>query len=346
MAFTSRVIEGGSTSMTQPYHINGQKGYSYDHWGVDLTGFNGSYNVLAWIVAHSAGTVVDVRTNCTGYEDNSYGNYVLLKHANGMYTLYAHLAYGQVVVSAGQSVAKGQRLGYMDNSGTSFGGHLHFEIREANGYQIDPEPYLNKDLPGLGGWVKKIGNDWYYVVNGQVDYSFTGVAQNENGWWYCKNGKVDFSYTGLAQNEYGWWYCKNGKVDFTYNGIVQNSAGWWKVTKGQVDFTFTGLAQNQNGYWYIEKGKVDFTKNSIVKNDKGWWKVTNGKVDFDFNGLAQNENGWFMLQKGKVTFDFNGLAPNEYGTWVVKSGKVDQTFTGDYSFSGKKFKIEKGKVKP
>lgn len=150
MAVTSRVIQGGTTSITQPYHINGQKGYNYDHWGIDLTGFNGSYNVLAWITAHTPGTVVDLRTNCTGFENNSYGNYVLLKHSNGMYTMYAHLAYGQVKVSLHQNVAKGQVLGYMDNTGHSFGGHLHWEVRQSNGYKIDPQPYLNADLPGYG----------------------------------------------------------------------------------------------------------------------------------------------------------------------------------------------------
>ena len=322
MAFQSRVIKSGTTSMTQPYHINGQKGYNYDHWGVDLTGFNGSYNTLEYITAHSAGTVVDLRTNCTGFENNSYGNYVLLKHDNGMYTMYAHLAYGHVSVSYGQRVSKGQVLGYMDNTGTSYGGHLHFEVRQSNGYKIDPEPYLNKDLPGLGSWVKLINGTWYYTKNGNIDYSYNGIAQNENGWWKITNGKVDFGYTGLAQNENGWFYCKKGKVDFSVDSIIQNSSGWWKVTKGKVDFNFKGLAKNENGWFYLKGGKVDFSYNGIVQNSQGWWKVTKGKVDFNFNGLAQNENGWFYLKNGKVDFSFNGFCANEKGWWYCEKGSV------------------------
>ena len=147
MAVRSRVIEGGVTSITQPYHINGAKGYDYDHWGIDLTGFNGKYNVLAWITAHSDGVVAALRNDCTGFEYNSYGNYVLLEHADGSRTMYAHLSYNTVQVYVGQKVVKGQRLGYMGNTGTSYGGHLHFEIRRADGYQIDPEPFLNTALP-------------------------------------------------------------------------------------------------------------------------------------------------------------------------------------------------------
>lgn len=176
MAITTRVVEGGRTSITQPYHINGSKGYNYDHWGIDLTGYNGSYNVLAWVLAHSAGTVVELRNNCRGYEENSYGNYVLLRHDNGMYTMYAHGSYNTVQVRVGQRVAKGQRLFYMGNTGHSFGGHLHFEIRQSNGYKIDPEPYLNSELPNGGNsyWLPPVTG---YNVN-DFNNGFAGTKQH------------------------------------------------------------------------------------------------------------------------------------------------------------------------
>lgn len=301
MAVTSRVIEGGVTSITQPYHINGQKGYNYDHWGIDLTGFNGSYNVLAWITAHSDGTVVETRNNCTGFEYNSYGNYVLLRHSNGYYTMYAHLSYGTVQVSRGQTVKKGQRLGYMGNTGTSYGGHLHWEVRQPNGYKIDPERYLNSPLPNMGRWVVKINGEWYCVLDGNIDYSYNGVAENENGWWKIKNGKVDFSYTGLAKNENGWWYCKDGKVDFGYYGIVKNENGWWKVIAGKVDFTYNGLAENENGWWLLQGGKVDFDYNGLAINENGIWVLEGGKVNFDYNGNYKFSNKTYKIKEGKVT---------------------------------------------
>lgn len=300
MTVVSRVIEGGTTAITQPYHIYGAKGYDYDHWGIDLTGFNGSYNVLAWITAHSDGTVVGLRNNCTGFEYNSYGNYVLLQHADGGYTMYAHLSYNTVQVYVGQKVKKGQRLGYMGNTGTSYGGHLHFEIRRANGYQYDPEPFLNTDLPNTYKWLENLNGTWWYFIGNNIDYSYNGVAPNEYGWWKCLNGTVDFSYTGLAQNDNGWWYCKNGKVDFTYNGIVQNENGWWKVTNGKVDFTYNGLAQNEYGWWMLQKGKVDFDYNGLAINKNGTWVVEKGKVNFDYTGKYTFSGTEYKIKKGKV----------------------------------------------
>ena len=151
MAQKCRVLQSGICSITQPYHINGQLGYNYNHWGIDLTGFNGSYNVLDWEVAHSDGVVTATRNDCMGFEAGSYGNYVMLRHGNGYYTMYAHMAYGTVQVRAGQTVKKGQVLGYMGNTGESYGGHLHWEVRQPNGYQIDPQPFLDADLPKNGG---------------------------------------------------------------------------------------------------------------------------------------------------------------------------------------------------
>lgn len=312
-----RVLQSRDCRITQPFHYADDV-WKYYHGGMDLVRY---FAQLDWIIAHTEGKVIGIETNYTGaIEDGSYGNYVWILHRNGCSTLYAHLAYGTIQVSLGQWVSTGQVIGYMDNTGHSYGGHLHWEYRTPANERINPEYYLNRDLPA--GWVTYVYDGWYYVHDGAVDYSYTGVAPNENGWWYVKNGKVDFSYTGIAQNEYGWWRIENGKVNFK----------------------FTGLAQNENGWWYLKDGKVDFTYNGIVQNSAGWWVVVNGKVDFTYNGLANNEHGWWMCQKGKVNFDYNGLATNKNGTWVLKEGKVDFDFSGDYVFSGSTWKVSKGKV--
>ena len=59
----------------------------------------------------------------------------------------------------------------------------------------------------------------------------TTVAHNVNGWWYVKNGEVDFSYNRFAENENGEWYVRGGKVDFSYNGNVS-----YKVRGGKLVF--------------------------------------------------------------------------------------------------------------
>ena len=136
-----RVLKSGKCEISQKY--KGSK-----HNGIDLVGAG---YTLDYVVAHSDGTVVGVVSNCNRNTSKTgekiYGNYVKIKHDNGMYTLYAHLKYGTVAVSKGQRVAKGQVLGYMGNTGYSFGAHLHFEVRNANNAKIDPTAYVGADLP-------------------------------------------------------------------------------------------------------------------------------------------------------------------------------------------------------
>lgn len=137
MSKNARVLESGICEITQEY-----KGLQ--HGGIDIV--NKGYT-LGNIVAHTEGQVVEVRNNCTGFEPNgSYGNYVKIKHDNGYYTLYAHMAYNTVKVSKGQKVNKGQVLGYMGATGTAYGGHLHFEVRNESNIRINPTEYLDKDL--------------------------------------------------------------------------------------------------------------------------------------------------------------------------------------------------------
>ena len=63
----------------------------------------------------------------------SYGNYVLIDHGGGEFTLYAHLRQGSVAVAARHRVKAGQAIGSIGNSGASGGVHLHFERRSGPG---------------------------------------------------------------------------------------------------------------------------------------------------------------------------------------------------------------------
>lgn len=104
------------------------------HNAIDISGAG---NCGSPIYASRAGTVVQVNTGCanTGWYGSmcgdSYGNYVLIEHENNYYTLYAHLL-TSVQVSSGQSVSRGQIVGYMGSSGSSTGCHLHFGFAVGN----------------------------------------------------------------------------------------------------------------------------------------------------------------------------------------------------------------------
>ena len=133
----SRVLEGENQIM--------QKYKAGKHNGIDLVKKTLS---PSYIIAHSDGEVVGVVTNInwTKYGSGSYGNYVKIRHDNGMYTMYAHLKYGSVIPKKGTRVLKGERLGYMGATGNATGVHLHFEVRDKNDKKIDPTPYIDSDL--------------------------------------------------------------------------------------------------------------------------------------------------------------------------------------------------------
>ena len=97
-------------------------------------------------------------------------------------------------------------------------------------------------------------NVWRYYVDDEIDYTYTGMAENEYGWWYITNGALDFNYTGMALNEYGWWYMANGALDLSYTGIVQNEYGSWYMTNGRVNFRYTGKVKDNNGVWQVNNG--------------------------------------------------------------------------------------------
>lgn len=79
------------------------------------------------------------------YEKGGYGNYVIINHNNGYYTVYAHLS--KATVTVGQVVGSGQLIGYMGSTGASTGPHLHFEVwvgkPHAGGYKIRPSEVLS-----------------------------------------------------------------------------------------------------------------------------------------------------------------------------------------------------------
>lgn len=72
-------------------------------------------------------------------ESSTLGLYVMIDHADGVRTIYGHLS--EVIVSDGDTVEKGQKIGKVGSSGNATGSCLHFEI-EVDGVSIDPEYYL------------------------------------------------------------------------------------------------------------------------------------------------------------------------------------------------------------
>ncbi|MCH5294988.1 MAG: M23 family metallopeptidase [Treponema sp.] len=102
----------------------------YIHKGLDLS----TWRQGDPVVATANGQVVTV-----GY-DESFGNYIIIKHKHGIYTRYAHLSATRV--KKGEQVAQRQIIGNIGNTGITSGPHLHYEVHIGSDV-VDPAKYIN-----------------------------------------------------------------------------------------------------------------------------------------------------------------------------------------------------------
>lgn len=112
------------------------------YWGDDRShqGMDFACNGSAYgkpIVAAQSGTVI--RANKTDSWGSGWGYYIMIDHGSGFSTLYAHCSV--VVAEEGQQVQQGEIIGYIGNTGNSYGAHLHFECW-FNGGRYDPATEL------------------------------------------------------------------------------------------------------------------------------------------------------------------------------------------------------------
>ncbi len=90
----------------------------------------------------------DGKIRVVKYERGGYGNYIVIRHNNGLETIYGHLS--KWLVDVNEEVRSGQPIGLGGNTGRSFGSHLHFETRLL-GVAINPEfmfDFPNQDVTG------------------------------------------------------------------------------------------------------------------------------------------------------------------------------------------------------
>ncbi|MET9697183.1 M23 family metallopeptidase [Streptomyces sp. NPDC006529] len=112
--------------------------WSHKHSGQDF-----AVPVGTKVHAVHAGVVVKAGPNGAG-DGPAYGNAIVIKHATGTYSQYAHLS--RVQVKVGQKVSADQLIALSGNTGNSTGPHLHFEIRTTPNYgsAVNPVAFLRQ----------------------------------------------------------------------------------------------------------------------------------------------------------------------------------------------------------
>lgn len=104
----------------------------YFHSGHPALDIAAPYN--SSVVAAQSGVVI-----WSGWRNNGGGWVIEVDHGNGLHTVYNHL--GKLLVSAGQQVARGQRIALVGCTGNCTGPHVHFEVT-VNGVDVNPLRYL------------------------------------------------------------------------------------------------------------------------------------------------------------------------------------------------------------
>lgn len=262
----SRVLKTKGNLVTWNY----KKGV---HNGIDIVGTG---STLDYIVAHSDGTVIQARNNYATNDKSggSYGNYVLIKHKNGYYTLYAHMKYNSVTVKVGQKVTKGQTIGYMGNTGYAFGAHLHFEVRDKNNRMIDPTKYINADLPNSSS-----------NTNSVVDYTGIITYQAYTDKWLPEVSKADDTesgYAGVGTQAISGFRCKPQYGEIIYE--AHQKGGNWLGTVNSKNYVKNDT-KNGNSYAGIYGKSIDAIR---IKSSKGY-------VDYR---VKTKEDGWLPWVRG------------------------------------------------
>lgn len=125
-----------------------------NHGGIDIAAGQGVG--VTNVIAVKSGVVVypsaKSKLDCKNSDKScsSYGNYVVIQHSDGNYTLYGHLHENSITVKEGDTVEQGQVIAKVGNSGNSTGPHLHFEIRVGENKtdsRDNPLDYVDKDIP-------------------------------------------------------------------------------------------------------------------------------------------------------------------------------------------------------
>jgi hypothetical protein len=267
------------------------------------------------IIAAYDGHVIERQVS---YASSGYGNMLMLEHAGGYKTRYAHMV-SAPLPSSGADVQQGDVIGYVGTTGLSTANHLHFEILRnddfhfvAGGYSCQTPrqqvtqgnaipmefPGLGPDVPpapvyddfgiyrnvdGVGGWHAKAGPSG-------SSYLFSGIVHG--GWGQDRPLVGDFNGDGIDdlviyRNDggSGKWYVKKLDGTFLVNGVVHG--GWSQDIPVVGDFdgggADLGIYRNIDGvgHWYVKNTGLGWVLDVV---HGGWPQDVPLAGDFDADG--------------------------------------------------------------
>lgn len=245
------------------------------------------------IYAARDGVVVQMISTCPNMSANQkecgggYGNYITLKHSNGVYSRYAHL--DSVNVKMGQTVAAGQKIGAIGTSGRVGAAHLHFEIRP------------NTQGMKAGGWDPLDSTRFSYVLPSEANSSKVGWVKESNQWYYYKGGAKQ---TGWQKIDGTWYYLNANGVMQT--GWLRDQGTWYYLNASGA--MMTGW-QKIDGTWYYMDASGGM-KTGWLK-DQGTWYYLNASGAMQTGWLKDQGTWYYLKSSGAMAIGWEKVN----GTW-------------------------------
>lgn len=181
----------------------------------------------------------------------------------------------------------------------------------------------------------------FYVTNGILDWSYTGLTKFENRWLYFTKSKVDYSYTGATRYNGGIFYVTNGTLNWSYTGLTKFENRWLYFTKSKVDYSYTGSARYNGGLFYVTKGTLNWSYTGLTKFEGRWLYFTRSKFDSSFSGLVNYNGGLFYVSKGVINWSYTGMAKYN-NTWYYIVNSKRSYYNGTIKQNGVTYTIKNG----
>ncbi len=233
------------------------EGDTFNNWGTKVEHFY-CYNLP--VMASAAGYVVEIVDNITDNEigsvdlDNNWGNTIIIKHAEHLYTKISHLKEKSFRVKVGDYVKKGQLLAYLGNSGRSPEPHIH--------YQVQATPYVgSKTLKyPLAYYMKKLEtgsfefNMYNYPEEGDTIFNVKTTALLKDSFAFIPGKSLQFEI--IEENkkpQIEEWKIWTNASGLTYFYCEKTKSTAYFVNDGTVHYftSFEGDKSSLLYYFYL-----------------------------------------------------------------------------------------------
>lgn len=314
------------------------------------------------IVSPADGVVEEVvdqlEDNVIGQRDleNNWGNTIVLKHSEYLYTKLCHLKPGSVTVKKGETVKRGQTIARCGNTGNSPYPHLHFQAQAfpfigSKTLEYPLSEFLVRN--GNGAELKTAG----FPVMGEVVSNIQANAALKKAFKFTPGEKINFKITGGAFSESHW----EVKRDIYLNRYIEcretRAKAWFRVSDSMMYFVhFEGPRRSPLYLFYLSAYKISFGYNRdlVIKDTFPVNKVFNPRKIMLQDFLAP----FFRYLKGEYSIAYPDLK-NDFLSDEIKlrgmiikrmagsekekmefSFKVDNQGLREFAFRSKKINIQ------